>query len=165
MADAGTDQIYDLHCVEHPGHARRIAACASPDGPIVQYTWSKSGLVVGTGALASATLGAGEHTFELLVIDGAGRSAVDTLRISVVAEVQYHVAANGNDAWSGRLAAPLSDSSDGKLFPQHPEGGQGRAGRHDDYRAGRRHQGVIAYQQHGTATDPITLKAADGCGW
>ena len=62
------------------------SASSDPDGTVVSWLWSESGLQIGSGVSTALAFSLGAHTVELTVTDDQGASAVDTIIISVVAE-------------------------------------------------------------------------------
>lgn len=59
---------------------------SDPDGgsDIVSYAWELDGVSVGEGVSPSAAFGLGEHIVRLTVVDSAGESHTDTVRVTVV---------------------------------------------------------------------------------
>lgn len=66
-------------------------ASNDPDGSIVSYVWSESGIQIATGANASVSLETGTHTLTLTVTDNKGASDSDDVTI-VIDPYQTHYA-------------------------------------------------------------------------
>jgi hypothetical protein len=56
---------------------------SDPDGTIVSYAWSESGLVIGNTSILNVNLGTGSHTITLLITDNQGATASDTTLITL----------------------------------------------------------------------------------
>lgn len=79
IADSGDDQnVTEGESVTLDG-----TGSSDSDGSIVNYEWSESSTVLGTGETLDLNLSIGVHTIDLTVTDDGGASSMDTLTVTV----------------------------------------------------------------------------------
>ncbi len=81
VADAGADQtVTDTETVTLDGRGS-----SDPDGTIASFAWSEGGTSLGTADVISPSLSVGVHTITLTVTDAGGKTASDTVVVTVLA--------------------------------------------------------------------------------
>jgi hypothetical protein len=110
VADAGGDRTIQ----DGDGNGQELVnldgSASAPPGDIVGYIWKENGETVATHKIEDVTLGLGEHTIELTIVDDQGRTATDSAVITVTT----------------KSGGPPPDQDDPEYVPQGcSAGGQG----------------------------------------
>ena len=98
VANAGADQnVTDVDLSGDEAVTLDGTASADPDGTVVSWDWTATGVTIPSGATPTATFPVGVHTVTLTVTDNAGATATDDVVITVAAGNQSPVANAGPD--------------------------------------------------------------------
>ena len=83
-ANAGADQtVTDTDNSGSEAVTLNGSGSTDPDGSIVSYSWTESGIQIATGATPTANLSVGTHNITLIVTDDDSATAFDTVVITV----------------------------------------------------------------------------------
>jgi PKD repeat protein/peptidoglycan/xylan/chitin deacetylase (PgdA/CDA1 family) len=121
LANAGPDQtVTDSDWDGSESVTLDGSGSTDADGTIVSYVWREGGVTVASGVSPTVPLGVGVHTLTLEVTDDGGRTATDTVVITVMegdgaVTVEVRVATGADDAEERSSGSMSLNSSDLEL--------------------------------------------------